>query len=250
MKHTTALALTALALAAGFNSVPAAAQERHGGGQADRGGRGDHGDRGHRGERGDRGDRGGHAPRAERGNSAPRGAPLHHDARHRHDHYYPARGHIAPGLPGGALRIGHGGGHYHFHSGVWWRPHGGRFMVVLPPIGIVLPFLPSAHVSLWLGGAPYYYANGAYYAPAPQGYAVVNPPPGVDSAQPVPPAPPPRGLPDPIIYPRNGQSPAQLEADRQDCNRWATTQPLALAEADVFQRAVAACLDGRGYTVR
>jgi alkanesulfonate monooxygenase SsuD/methylene tetrahydromethanopterin reductase-like flavin-dependent oxidoreductase (luciferase family) len=66
----------------------------------------------------------------------------------------------------------------------------------------------------------------------------------------VPPAPPPKPAPDPIIYPRGGQSPEQTEADRQACNRWATTQPSAMADASVFQRAMAACLDGRGYTVR
>jgi hypothetical protein len=55
---------------------------------------------------------------------------------------------------------------------------------------------------------------------------------------------------EPVIYPRNGQSAAQTEADRQECNRWATTQPAAVADAQVFQRAVAACMDGRGYTLK
>ena len=55
---------------------------------------------------------------------------------------------------------------------------------------------------------------------------------------------------EPVIYPRSGQSPVQTEADRQECNRWATTQQAAMNDASVFQRAVAACLDGRGYTVR
>ena len=50
--------------------------------------------------------------------------------------------------------------------------------------------------------------------------------------------------------PRASQSPQQLEADCQDCKRWATTQPSAQADASVFQRAVTACIDGRGYTVR
>jgi len=54
----------------------------------------------------------------------------------------------------------------------------------------------------------------------------------------------------PIIYPNNGQSAQKTEADRQECNRWATAQPNAVADAEVFQRAVAACMDGRGYTVR
>lgn len=54
----------------------------------------------------------------------------------------------------------------------------------------------------------------------------------------------------PVIYPRNGQSNVQLESDNRECNRWATTQQAAMADASVFQRAVEACMDGRGYTLR
>jgi len=171
------------------------------------------------------------------------------DGRYHHDHYYPARGYVTGVLPLGAISVGFGGGNYFFHGGVWFRPVGGRYVVVTPPIGIFLPVLPPDYVTLWMGGAPYYYANGTYYAPAPgQGYVVVAPPPGADTAQPTqPPAPP---APEPIIYPRNNQSAAQTEADRRDCNSWATTQPNAMADAKVFQRAVDACMDGRGYTVR
>lgn len=61
---------------------------------------------------------------------------------------------------------------------------------------------------------------------------------------------PPMGRPEPVIYPRNGQSAQQTETDRQECNRWATTQPAAMADASVFHRAVEACMDGRGYTLR
>lgn len=56
--------------------------------------------------------------------------------------------------------------------------------------------------------------------------------------------------PAPVIYPRNGQSPEQLEFDRRECNRWATTQQAAMADSSVFNRAVEACMDGRGYTLR
>jgi hypothetical protein len=55
---------------------------------------------------------------------------------------------------------------------------------------------------------------------------------------------------EPVIYPRNGQSNVQLEADHRECNRWATTQQAAMADASVFNRAVEACMDGRGYTLR
>jgi hypothetical protein len=182
--------------------------------------------------------------------SSPR-APLHLDQRYHHDHYYPPRGYAVPALPGGSISIGFGGGNYFFHGGVWFQPSGGRFVVTVPPIGIVVPLLPPAYVTLGIGGVPYYYANGVYYAHAPgQGYVVVAPPPDAAAAQPVPPAPAPKALPEPILYPRSGQSAAQTEADRQECNRWATTQPSAMADASVFQRSVAACMDGRGYTVR
>jgi hypothetical protein len=61
---------------------------------------------------------------------------------------------------------------------------------------------------------------------------------------------PAAGPPEPIYYPRNGQSDEQRELDLRECNRWATTQPPAVADAGVFQRAVLACMDGRGYTGR
>jgi hypothetical protein len=174
------------------------------------------------------------------------------DQRYHHDHYYPPRGYVVPALPGGSIGIGWRGGNYFFHGGVWFRPLGGHFVVAVPPIGIVVPLLPPAYATLWVGGLPYYYANGVYYAPAPQGqgYTVVAPPPGAEAAQPVPPPSPASAPPEPIFYPRSGQSSAQTETDRQECNRWATTQPAAVADAQVFQRAVAACMDGRSYTVR
>ena len=182
------------------------------------------------------------------------GAGMRLDDRYHHDHYYPGRGAAMRELPRGSVGIGFRDGPYFFNGGVWYRPHGRRYIVVAPPVGIFLPLLPPAYVTLWIGGAPYYYANGVYYGTAPGGYVVVDPPPGADEAQPAPPPPPPPAAPppapDPVIYPRNGQSAQQTEADRQDCNRWATTQPSAMADALVFQRAVAACMDGRGYTLR
>lgn len=94
-------------------------------------------------------------------------------------------------------------------------------------------------------GFPIYPAYPAYVYPQP---VYVNPPP--EGWQPVPAAPAPKALPEPIFYPRNAQDAAQTEADRQACNRWATTQPSALAEASVFHRATLACMEGRGYSVR
>ena len=66
----------------------------------------------------------------------------------------------------------------------------------------------------------------------------------------VTPAPHASGAQEWIIYPRHGQPPAQLEADRLACQQWAVTVPGAWGNPAVLRRAEAACLDGRGYTVR
>ncbi len=189
--------------------------------------------------------------RPHRNEMVRRAPQLRLDQRYHHDHYYPQRGYATRVLPRGSISIGFGGGNYFFHGGVWFRPVGGQFIVTLPPLGISAPLLPPGYTTLWIGGQPYYYANGAYYLQSPgAGYMVVAPPPGADAVQPTPLPAVPAALPEPIIYPRNGQSADQIEVDRQECNRWATTQPSALSDAQVFQRATAACMDGRGYTVR
>ena len=197
-----------------------------------------------------------------------RGARVELDARYHHDRYYPARGYLAERLPTGSLGIAFGSGQYFFHAGVWFRPVGARFEVITPPLGIEIPLLPPGFVTLSIGGLTYYYADGVYYAAAPiAGYIVVSPPPGADTAQaidaagatPQAPAvvsavpagggatPPARA---PIVYPRNGQTAAQLDADQKQCRQWAASQIGAAANASVLDRALDACLDGRGYTVR
>jgi len=130
---------------------------------------------------------------------------------------FPVYGSYVNTLPAGAVSVGvYGGYPYWRYGGGWYRPWGPRWVVVAPPIG---------------------YVAAPVYAPAP---AVVEPPPvSVGPSKP-----------DPVIYPRNGQDAARTEADRQECNRWATTQPSAVADASVFQRAVEACMDGRGYTMK
>lgn len=89
---------------------------------------------------------------------------------------------------------------------------------------------------------------------------------------PPPPAPAPKRLPPPVtamppalagsdrlfVYPKGGQSDAQIAADRRACSNWASTQvgydPARDAPADPrhsdYQRATAACLEAHGYTVK
>jgi hypothetical protein len=145
---------------------------------------------------------------------------------------------------------GHGGdrGGYHHHDG---GPGWGG-VVVGTGIGFGLG---------WMSGSRAVYAAPVYSA-YPPGYGWVEPAPVIIYRQPPPvvvyreapvvvysqPAPP--AVPEPIIYPRNGQGAQQTEADRQACNQWATTQRNAMGSSDAFNRATQACMDARGYTQR
>jgi len=185
--------------------------------------------------------------------------PSYHDSRYHHDHSYPARGHYVTAIPRGYYTIHHGGIRYAYYGGVWYRPYGSRFVVIAPPFGLVVPFLPLYYTTLWVGGVPYYYANEVYYMHTPGGYTVVEPPKGE-----VVPAPPVEEK--MFIYPRKGQSEKQQSDDRYECHRWAVdqthfdpTQPpgsVTVPEAQKsqkqadYRRAMGACLDARGYTVK
>lgn len=153
--------------------------------------------------------------------------------------------------PGGGWHHGGGG----FHGGSW--NHGGHWRGGYWGPG---PFWGGLGLGLGIGAIGYYGAYGGDYGypgyPAyvveDPGYVVADPPPVAPTTtrsigQPVPQAP--RAA-DPIFYPKNGQSAAKTESDRQDCNRWATTQSGAMGDASIFQRATFACMEGRGYTVR
>jgi len=127
----------------------------------------------------------------------------------------------------------HGGGHVVYRGGWGFDPFWG--------FGLGLGLAALASPTYYDQPSVVYVNPPAYYPPAPV-YVQAAPAPAY--------APPAPAAADPIFYPRTGQSPAQTEADRQDCNRWATTQPRAMADASVFQRATFACMDGRGYTAR
>jgi len=224
------------------------------------------------------------------------------DGRFHHDHYYPPPGFVFGVVPPGFNVVIHGGRRLYFAGGVWYRFDGpGRYVVVVPPVGVMVPAPPPYYTVVSVNGAPYYYANNAYYMQTPQGYMVVDPPPpnavieqgpATVAAPPPPPAPgaaaapappPPNGgvveLPPSsapavppsntvaqaggdqlFIYPKQGQTQQQQAADRSQCHSWAVGQvgfdPDAAPGGQSnpkypdYRRAMSACLDARGYTVR
>lgn len=186
--------------------------------------------------------------------------PAAPDRRDEHDRNYPARGHIVHELPQNAYVSRSRGSPYYFHGGIWYRPARSQWVVVAPPAGLIVPFLPSFYTTIWVRGEPYYYANDVYYTwrPAQGGYVVVAPPDSNASAS------PPVTTSELYVYPKNGQSAEQQATDRYECHQWAVneagfdpTKPLggvASEQADdkraAYLRAMTACLDGRGYSVK
>ncbi len=141
-----------------------------------------------------------------------------------------------PGRPGG-----HGG-----HGGPAW--HGGH--------GWFLPGLIIGGTILGLVGLA-----ASQNSPPPPAYTPPPPaPPASDEVSQAPPAGSQM-----FIYPRQGQNQAKQVTDRNDCHNWAVSQvgydpskppsasltedQLAQKSADYY-RAMGACLDARGYSMR
>jgi hypothetical protein len=200
------------------------------------------------------------APRPPQGRPAYDGRGQVLDSRYNHGRYYPPVGTVRPGLPEGYRPYYRGGNPYYFSGGIWYAPRGPGFVVVAPPPGIVISVLPPYYSTVWLGGVPYYYADNVYYSwqPDQNGYAVVDPPDNSDASAP----PPDSAQNNMIIYPKNGQTKEQQAADQFECNNWAKgqtgfdpTQPGGGisgnpdAARNNYDRAMSACLQGRGYQV-
>jgi hypothetical protein len=184
------------------------------------------------------------------------------DSRYNHGRYYPAIGASVRVLPEGYHPYFYGGRPFYFYGGVWYAPGGPGFVVVRPPLGLTIAVLPPFYTTVWIGGLPYYYANDVYYTwdATQNAYVVVAPPPGAAS----PSGPPPAAAEELIIYPKNGQTSDQQAADRYECHGWARAQsgfdPTLpgggvppgdnMHSRSAYDRAMSACLTGRGYEVK
>lgn len=198
---------------------------------------------------------------------ARRAPPAHEhlDARFSHNHAYVNRGYEVRDLPRDRIIINRGPNRFYYSAGVWYAPRGPGFVVVAPPIGVFVPLLPPYYSTVWFGGVPYYYANDTYYMWSAQdnAYEVVDPPTGAVNAAPdeLPPSPPTTTQ--LFIYPRNNQSADQQAKDKYECHASASGQtgfdPTAsggnvapdqfTVKSRDYYRAMAACLQARGYSV-
>lgn len=181
------------------------------------------------------------------------------------------------GGPAGGHYYGHGGygGYPGWHGGYYggWGWRGGYYGGWgwggwgWGGLGLGLYFaaLPPYYATYWWGGVPYYYADNTYYVYDGNlgQYETVAPPPDLQqkvAAQGPPPGQAPVGT-DLMAYPAKGQTEEQQRTDKFECHRWAASQTgfdptqgaTASATADKrtdYMRAQAACLEGRGYSVK
>ena len=197
------------------------------------------------------------------GHAMSMGAHQHFDSRYAHNQYYYNHGYRTYSVPHGGYAVAYNGSHYYCYGGHWWGWYGGTWVVVGAPYGAFVPYLPAYYTAVWWGGMPYYYANDTYYlwSDSDHQYQVVAPPSGIGEANQETAAAPSGEL---YVYPRNGQTAEQTANDRYECHRWAAEQSgfdpsqtgggVSAADAPAkradYLRAQAACLDGRGYTVR
>ncbi len=197
--------------------------------------------------------------------AGPRPGWDHYDARFHHDYYYPARGYYFHDLPRDRIIVTGPAGRYWYSGGVWYSSGPRGYVVVGAPLGFFVPVLPPYYTTVWVGGAPYYYANDTYYVwrESSQEYEVVAPP-DENMASTDAPAPPPSPNGDVFIYPKNGQSEEDQARDKYECHKWAQNESgfdptqvnggVPPEQADTkraaYQRAMGACLEGRGYSVK
>lgn len=176
-------------------------------------------------------------------------APIHH-------HYHPI-GYRVHYLPRTYISIFIGGFPYFYFGGVFYRHHVDGYIVVRAPIGAVVNVLPIGFISFYVGGFTYYYVNDTYYAwdDDLDGYVVVAKPSGAEKA--IAEATAGRLY----VYPKQGQNEEQQASDRYECHRWAVHQTdvdpslaepgeISLSDQRKYKRAITACLEGRGYSVK
>ncbi len=102
---------------------------------------------------------------------------------HKPHHTYrqlPKRGQKIVRLGGPAVAVKFRGINYHIVRGIFYKPLGGQFVVVAPPVGIRVNALPPEHIVVNLRSESYFYNYGTFYCRVGTSsqYEVVPPPIG------------------------------------------------------------------------
>jgi hypothetical protein len=188
-------------------------------------------------------------------------------AQHAGGHFGGGGAHAGFGGHSGGYRGGYGwrGGHGWRGYGGFYGPWGWGWGLGGLGLGLYFASLPYYYSTYWWGGVPYYYADNTYYRwnTGVNQYETVAPPVEVQNQAAGPGGAANTGYAtsaDLIAYPKNGQSQDQQGKDKFECHHWAAQQtgfdPSQGAGAGPpakrpdYLRAQAACLEGRGYSVK
>jgi hypothetical protein len=154
-------------------------------------------------------------------------------------------------------------GYYHggyYHGGYYhgWNNSAGWWVGGALALGAAGAIIAANSRPAVVYAAPVYAAPPVVYS-APVYPAPVYAPPPVAYAAPPVYAPPPAPSGNMIAYPARGQTQAQQTRDRSECQGWAMNQsgydPLHPNQwttgvmVDAFNRAMSACMTGRGYSI-
>ena len=180
----------------------------------------------------------------------------------RADHRYEGGGFFQPGYRVGGLpsrhhHFVHQKQDYYYFGGNFFHRYPNHYEVVRAPLGARVPYLPPGYVSFSMGPRQYFYVNYTYYLwdYHHRDYMVVREPIGAADALAAAATRPFREV---YIYPAQGQSAQQQDRDYYDCHARAVEQsdydpgmggqnPYRSRD---YRRAMIACLEGRGYSVR
>ncbi len=175
----------------------------------------------------------------------------HHSRRHY------SVGHKLRRLPRNHSRFSWNNYSYFYGNGYFYRPSSYGYVVVGAPLGFRLSVLPLGYATFYLASDRYHYVNDTYY----RWYSDTNDYEVVDE---------PNGAADALyrvseiaaaslyIYPTQGQTEEQRDQDRFECHLWAVDESgfdPSYSDADKagyenYRRAMTACLEGRGYSVK
>lgn len=168
------------------------------------------------------------------------------------------------------------GSSYYYRDGRYYNNHSGRYTSVSAPLGARVSFLPSSAISIAYGSNRYFRVGLTWYLGRNNYYEVIERPPVVVERQiiveqQVQVQAPTQAeyqrdyepsyaeqQPNLVIYPASGQSENLQDKDNYECYRWSKnesnydpTEPYQdLDNRDIYIRAMTACMESKGYTVR
>lgn len=181
----------------------------------------------------------------------------HFRTSHRHHYYAPGR--RFEQLPSGRHRFNHRGKDYYYFGGNYFHHSHNHYITVRAPIGARVPYLAPGYVRFNLNSNRYYYSGYTYYRwdDRRRDYIVIAEPRGASEAI-VTAAASSSSSGEIYAYPAKGQSAEQQDRDYYDCHVWGVDKsdydPSMEAQdadrAQDYRRAMTACLEGRGYSVK